>query len=131
MPQDARIFRTQVFRELPATFLGQVVALTTGELLTAADVGSIVSEVFDLEGEDPTAPISTTNVTVVPALHPLKLDARWTLDARGFNFDHTVPPNTFAVGGRTYALRYLFTAVGDLTPSAALVYHVTVLSIQG
>lgn len=131
MPQEAKVFRVQIFRDLPVTILAQVQSLATGQLLVAADVASITYNVYDLEAEDPNAAIASSSVTVATALHALKLDNRWSIDTDGFNFDHTVPAGVFTVAGRSYSLQYLFTGIADAAPSATLVYNVLVLNTRG
>ncbi len=131
MPREAKIFRVQVFQGLPAVFLAPIYSLQTGELLTAADVASITYELFDVEGESPSTPIAEGTVTVAQALHAVKRDARWSEDNIGYNFDHLIPGSVFPTSGKTYVLRYLFTAIGDASPSVALVFSVYVLSTRG
>jgi hypothetical protein len=131
MPQDAKIFRLLIFQNLPVTLLAQVKSLATGKFLVAADIDTMTFNILDLASATPDTPVNSGSVTVATALHTPKLDDRWVEDREGFNFDHTLPAGIFPISGRTYALQYLFTGVGDDDPSGMLLYHIQVLNARG
>jgi len=93
--------------------------------ITQATIGSIAAKVFDLN--DNNAQVgSTINLTVSSVVFDtLQTDARWTKDAVGYNFRHTVPASYFPTGDHVYRVEYKFSpSSGD--PFFFVVEHTAV-----
>ena len=116
MPNPKAI-RCTVFKQGTLTALARVYGWDT-ELVTPAAIASVTYTISKLDSTDPDAAEAVTGHTAV-ALDPsavlfaaLQTDDRWTLDASGFQFCHTIDASLhvpFAVAGATYRLEYVLT----------------------
>ena len=80
--------------------------------IVKADLTSITYKVFDLTSDDPSVIINsgTPNITT-DIFDTLQTDARWTTDATGYNFKHTLPAVAFPDGNARYRVEYKFQPV--------------------
>jgi len=122
MADAADIYGT-VLKSGTATFLARVVG-NDGAAVVRADISSASYSVYLLDDQDADgraavsghAGVSLTVADVV--FDTLQTDARWTVDATGYNFRHTIDVSVgaaFAVAGRRYLVEY------QLTPAAGQV----------
>lgn len=110
------IIETQaVFEDSGCYLLARIVGNAAANIVQA-DISSINLAVTR-EGGD--ADVTGTAVTVATVIfNTLQTDARWTVDATGYNFRYEVPAATLAVGGRKYRFEFKF------TPASGPVFHV-------
>jgi hypothetical protein len=106
-----------------ATLLARIVG-HDAEPITRAAVSAAAYSVFLLDDFDPDArtPVAGHDEVELAAadvvFDTLQNDARWTVDALGYNFRHTLDVSqspAFAVAGRRYLVEYRLTpAVGQV-----------------
>ncbi len=73
--------------------------------------------------DDPTIIIGLTLVITTNIFDALQTDARWTVDALGYNFRHIVPASALSAGAKQYSVEYIFTDTnGDTFP---VVFEIT------
>lgn len=76
-----------------------------GANVKQADITSITYTVIDSGGATP----NSGTLTVADVIFDtLQTDSRWTEDATGYNFRHTVPAAGFDAAG-TFQIKYIFT----------------------
>ena len=76
--------------------------------ITQSSVSSIDGKVFDKNSSTDTE--TTLTVAVATSVfNTLQTDARWDVDATGYNFRFTVPGSSIPDGGKTYIVEYVFT----------------------
>jgi len=103
-----------VFKGGSATCLARVVGHDAAPI-TRTDVSSIEYSIYLLEADDPDSrtavdghdQVALDKISVV--FDSLQTDARWTRDAVGYNFRHTISVTSndaFAVAGRDYLVEY-------------------------
>ena len=87
---------------------------STGGNLLQANVASIAYQVRDLNLSSTAGAVaSSTGLTVASVIFDaLQTDNRWTKDATGYNFRHTLGSSVFATGGHTYRAEYKLTETG-------------------
>lgn len=86
--------------------------------VTQSGISSITVAAYDMEAPS-VATYTDTLVVSDSVFDSLQTDARWTTDATGYNFLHTVPGTAFPEPNRTYQVEYTITAT-DGTPSYAV-----------
>jgi hypothetical protein len=109
-----------VFENGSVTLLARIVGGNAANIVQA-DISSIKYSVFALDDQDPDSraaidghsEVSLTPSTVV--FNSLQIDSRWTVDAVGYNFRHTLDTSAhqaFPVAGCRYLIEYRLTPVG-------------------
>lgn len=120
------VFKVNWNEDGDATCLGRVTARNgtgaatgiegEGNFIKQADlaVGGIERKIFDLDGDTPNDPESTTNPTIsVVVLDTVVTDnVIWTKDATGYNFLDDIAASNFPIGDRRYRIEYKFTLTG-------------------
>lgn len=110
-----------------ATALGRVTARNgtgaatgidgEGNFIKQADiaVSGIERKIFDLDGDTPNTPVTTTNPTISTVIldTPVTDNVIWTKDATGYNFRDDIAGSNFPEGSRRYRIEYKFTLTGD------------------
>lgn len=79
-----------------------------GNWIQRANIASATCKVFDLDGTDPGTPIAEPTVTVADSVLDVPATDIWTVDATGYNFQHTLGPEHFPTGNHRYAVEYRF-----------------------
>ena len=83
-----------------------------GAALIQSDVVSITCKIFFLDSATPETAIATPSVVVSSAIfNALQTDSSWFTDSIGYNFFHSIAPNTFTTAG-LYQLQYSATLIG-------------------
>lgn len=83
-----------------------------GSNVTQSVLSSITCKVFDLNSSTRTTAVSTPTVTIASSVFDtLQTDGRWTVDATGYNFRHTIAASVISSAHR-YKIEYLFTGTG-------------------
>lgn len=84
-----------VFERSGASVLGRIVG-HDGQRITRASVSAMQYEVWDVEAS-PAARVAGPTTLVINSVvfDALQLDARWTLDAVGYNFRLDLPASAF------------------------------------
>jgi hypothetical protein len=99
------------------TLMARVVG-ESAAAVTPDDIASIAYSIDLLDDDDPDARTAVTghqnvSLTVADVLFAsLQTDDRWTVDATGYNFRHTIDVSThaaFAIAGRRYLVEYRLT----------------------
>jgi hypothetical protein len=82
-----------------------------GFLILPSDLSSILVEVFDPTGANPTIPIfSATPSPATVVTSTLKTGNIWTALVGGGNFEYKFPPNVFALPSHNYLVVFTLTA---------------------
>ncbi|MBN2024066.1 MAG: hypothetical protein JW809_14885 [Pirellulales bacterium] len=106
--------RGLVFKNGTATLLARVVGEDAAPI-GQADIDSIVYSIYQLDAADADCRLAIAGHADVPLavedviFDTLQTDARWTADAIGYNFAHTIDVATapaFAIAGRDYLVEY-------------------------
>ena len=119
-----KVFTGVVYQNRSATMLARVVgkdfsgSTVTGEgkQVQQADLSTITCAVYILSDE--TTAIITPAITISAVIfNALQTPAIWTgtVDATGYNFDHTLPITAFPTGAKRYRVEYKFTTTGSTT----------------
>ena len=106
-----------VFKNGSATCMARLVGHDAAEI-TRADVASIAYSVYLLEADDPDArsvvaghaDVALDRISTV--FDALQTDGRWSRDASGYNFRHTIDVGehlAFGLAGREYLVEYRLT----------------------
>lgn len=114
MPTDAQDVYCVAHKNGTITCMARVVG-AAGAAIAPADIASGTYSVYLLDDQDPDsrtavdghAAVALTILDCVFAA--LQTDARWTKDATGYNFRHTIPissKHAFATAGRNYLVEY-------------------------
>jgi len=116
MPTDAADIYGTVFKHGSATLLARIVD-DAGQLLKADDLRDAtytvcLLDVYDANVRTPVAGHADVTLPPISVLHDaLQTGPRWTRDAMGFNFQHTLDVSAapaFAIAGRHYLVEYRF-----------------------
>lgn len=106
------IVQALVWEDGGGLFMGRFQG-TNGANHTQAGLSAITCSVFDLA--NPLVAIATPSVVIATSVFDtLQTDARWTLDAIGYNFRHQMPMGTFTGANADYRVEYKFTETGGL-----------------
>jgi hypothetical protein len=117
MPLDARDIAGFVFANGSATLRARIID-AVGNPVGPSAVASATMTVWLLDDQDPaarTAVAGQQGVAVTPAAvltETLAIDAAWTRDNVGFNFQHTLDVSVapaFPAAGSVYLVEYLLT----------------------
>lgn len=107
-----------IFEDAGATILARITG-HAGSPITQASLSSIAYKVFDRSGADPDTATQTGTLTISTVVYDaLQLDARWTVDASGYNFLHAAPAAWFPDASHRYRIEY------KLTPAAGEIFWV-------
>lgn len=84
---------------------------STGGNLQQANVSKVSYETHDLDVSSTAGAVSSSTGLVVGdvVFDALQTDSRWTKDASGYNFRHTLSSTVLAIGGHTYRTEYKVT----------------------
>jgi hypothetical protein len=103
------IIQATVIENSAVTILARV-RNAAGEYLAAADVTSITAAVYDAAGAQDQDPIATPTLDVADCISDtLQTDARWTVDATGYNFEAGLSGDCFPQGDRVYQVEFTIT----------------------
>lgn len=104
------LIRGSVWEDGGATVMARVIG-NAGTAITQASLTSIHYSLFDTNGATPeTAVVAGTSLTVSDVVFDtLQTDARWTQDATGYNFRHTIAASVLAAPAHLYRAEYKFT----------------------
>lgn len=105
---------TPVFEDSGCYLMARIVGNNAANIVQV-DITSIALTVTETGGDAGT-PAAVTVATVI--FNTLQTDARWTVDATGYNFRYEVPAATLANGGKVYVFEFKF------TPASGPVFHV-------
>ena len=105
MPKPATVHRATVWEDSGLSIMDRVYG-PTAALITQAALTSITATLF-LAGVQ----VQQSTLTIATVVFDtLQTDARWTLDATGYNFRHDIAAAWFAVPGK-YRMEYKFDPV--------------------
>jgi len=98
-----------VWEGVTPTFMARMQGSTGGNLVQAS-LSSIACQVRDISLSSTAAPVfSSTALTIASVVFDtLQTDSRWTKDATGYNFRHTLGSSVLATGSHTYRAEYKF-----------------------
>ncbi len=109
----------QVLKNGTATLMARIRG-DDAEEIVRADISAIAYTVYLLDDNDPNTRTEIENheavaVTVNSVVYDtLQTDDRWTVDATGYNFRHTIPIATYAAfetAGKHFLVEYVLTPV--------------------
>lgn len=87
-----------------------------GAVAVQADVSSISLKIFDLDGDSPSSPVSSTAPSVAGSVFDtLQTNSNWTRDDSGYNFSTQIPAAVLTEGRRRYAAEVMATLVAGGT----------------
>lgn len=123
--RPVQIFVGEAFEDGGATLLARVQGWNAADIVQS-DISSIQYAVTDRTSG--AAVISPTALTVSDVVfNTLQTDARWSVDAEGYNFRHTIPATALPTGDHVFRVEYKFTpASGEVF---FLVFDVTAIGI--
>jgi hypothetical protein len=98
---------------------------STGGSLQQSQVTAIGYEAWDLDQSSTANPVaSSTNLGAANVVfNTLQTDNRWTKDATGYNFRHTMGSSVFAIGGHTYRVEYKLTESSTGAPVSKVAFR--------
>lgn len=98
---------------------------STGGSLKQANVSAIAFQVHDLDVSSTAAVVaSSTGLTVASVIFDtLQTDNRWSKDATGYNFRHTLGSTVFSVGGHTYQTEFKLTESSTAAEVSKVVFR--------
>jgi hypothetical protein len=122
---QARITEKIIFEDSPAQCLARVVG-NDGAAIQQSDYGAITYAVFE---EDTTTAIATGTLTVANVVFDAyQTDARWTVDATGYNFRTTIPASDLTAGDGVYRIEFLFSPTGQ--EQFFVIFQVTTIEVR-
>lgn len=121
----------EVHEGSPAVLLGRITGLDGARILQA-DIDTITRKTFDTSTKPGTTAVDETTLTIGDAISDtLKTDARWTVDATGYNFEDTVPASVLVTGGHVYRVEYEFGAAAGSAADFTQPFIVVVKGMRG
>lgn len=123
--RPVQVFCGEAFEDGGATLLARVQGWNAIDIVQS-DISSIQYAVTDRTSG--ASVIAATSLTVADVVfNTLQTDARWSVDAEGYNFRHTVPASALPTGDHVYRVEYKFTpAAGEVF---FLAFDITALGI--
>jgi hypothetical protein len=108
-----------VFENASVTLLARIIGANAANIVQA-DISSIKYSVFALDDQDPNSRVAIgghAEASLAPSavvFNSLQTDSRWTVDAEGYNFRHTLDTSAhqaFPAADCRYLVEYRLTPV--------------------
>lgn len=100
------IIKATIWEDSGCQIMARIVGNDAANIVQA-DITSITLDVYDQSSDTQTVTDEALTVASV-VFDTLQTDARWTVDATGYNFRHTAEAAKFPTGGSRYRLEYNF-----------------------